>query len=81
MGYIDRECNKDPKSILYDEKEDLDNKHIAGSGKCPEFEKALNAVEIRLIQINFNHYRVAQGLFSQTTGICEAAMRGSYGKK
>lgn len=39
MGYIARECNKDLKGMLSDEKEGLD------SGNCSEFEKVQSAME------------------------------------
>ena len=44
-GHIAKECNRGPKCILCEEKEGRDNRHIAGSGKCPEFRKALTAVK------------------------------------
>lgn len=68
MGHTARECNKDPKWMLYDENEFLDSEQYAGGGKCPEFKKAVNTGEkIRLILINLNHCSVTQELLSNTT--------------
>ena len=44
-GHIAKACNRDPKCLLCEGSEGRDYRHIAGSGKCPEFRKALTSMK------------------------------------
>lgn len=40
--HIAREYTANPKCMLCEGKEDIDNRHITGSSRCPGFRRALN---------------------------------------
>lgn len=65
-GHIANESSWDPKCILCEQREELDNRHFAGITKCKKFKKnELNSNKL-------NHCRVKQNLLARSCYESEA---------